>query len=69
MNEMVEIPKPHQTNENAPRKARKRDRHLAWYERQFGSGLILGLQLGFLFGWVTAYPLYAALKWLVNLFM
>ncbi len=48
---------------------KKAERHLKWYERQFGSGMLFGLQLGLMCGVVIAVPLMFLAKWLVNCWM
>lgn len=45
----------------------KRERHLAWYERQWGSGFLFGVQIGAMVGIAIAIPLAFGVKYLFNL--
>jgi hypothetical protein len=47
----------------------KRERHLKWHERQWGSGALFGAQIGWMIGIVTTVPLMFLCKWLVNIWM
>lgn len=45
------------------------ERHLKWYERQWWSGALVGVQIGWMLGVVTAVPLMFLCKWLVACWM
>ena len=46
----------------------KRERHLKWYERQWWSGFLSGVQCGCMLGIATAVPVAYLAKWVVSLF-
>jgi len=43
----------------------KTERHLKWHEKQYGSGMIFGIQIGWMLGIATAVPVYFLAKFVV----